>query len=382
MTNYRPLTRFVALATIFLLSLACSRPAATPTAPPLKETLIALTTPYPTSSPEGEAGASGLSASEVAGLSEAEITTLGSLAQVDDYPLYTMRYQGAYASAALYAPERRSPAIALRDASPRPAWACSLFAALADADQALYGRNFDWRFSPALLLFTDPPDGYASVTMVDLEYLGFGEEMVRALTELPLNERRALLETPHWPFDGMNEHGLVVGMAAVADSPLPDDPGKPEIGSLGIMREMLDHARNVDEALEIIAGYNVRWAGGPPLHYLLADPSGRAALVEYYQGKRVVLPNSDSWHQATNFLLGAAGESAAGQCWRYDRIHERLNGSQGRLTEQEAMGLLEEVSQEGTQWSIVYGMADGAVSVAVGQDYQNVHTFFLTAAGK
>ena len=35
-----------------------------------------------------------------------------------------------------------------------------------------YGRNFDWEFSPALLLFTDPPDGYASVSMVDLTFLG------------------------------------------------------------------------------------------------------------------------------------------------------------------------------------------------------------------
>jgi Flp pilus assembly protein TadD len=32
-----------------------------------------------------------------------------------------------------------------------------------------YGRNFDWDFSPALLLFTNPPDGYASVSRGDLD---------------------------------------------------------------------------------------------------------------------------------------------------------------------------------------------------------------------
>lgn len=36
-------------------------------------------------------------------------------------------------------------------------WAGSFFAALGDADHRLLGRNFDWRYSPARLLFTDPP---------------------------------------------------------------------------------------------------------------------------------------------------------------------------------------------------------------------------------
>jgi len=56
-------------------------------------------------------------------------------------------------------------------ASSRPAWGCSLFAAFGDGKEMFYGRNFDWRYSPALLLFTDPPEGYASVSMVDLDYL-------------------------------------------------------------------------------------------------------------------------------------------------------------------------------------------------------------------
>jgi len=34
------------------------------------------------------------------------------------------------------------------------AWACSLFAGLGDVEQRLYGRNFDWDHSPAVLLFT------------------------------------------------------------------------------------------------------------------------------------------------------------------------------------------------------------------------------------
>ena len=46
----------------------------------------------------------------------------------------------------------------------------------------LLGRNFDWYEHPALILFTDPPDGYASVSMVDISYLGVKGD-IEQLTE-------------------------------------------------------------------------------------------------------------------------------------------------------------------------------------------------------
>ena len=73
-------------------------------------------------------------------------------------------------------------------------WACSLFAALGSADASLYGRNFDWDHSPALMLFADPPGGFASVSMVDIAYL-VSEDKLDHLTELPLAERTELLDT-------------------------------------------------------------------------------------------------------------------------------------------------------------------------------------------
>ena len=65
------------------------------------------------------------------GLSDDEVRTLASLAQVDDYPLYTLHYYGAYS--------QRSSSI---ERNMDSAWACSLFAALGDTGNLLYGRNF------------------------------------------------------------------------------------------------------------------------------------------------------------------------------------------------------------------------------------------------
>ena len=120
--------------------------------------------------------------------------------------------------------------------------------------------------------------------MVDIAYLGFGDGAVD-LTTLPLAERRALLDAPNWPFDGMNEAGVAVGMAAVPQADERHDPGKPAIDSLRVMRLILDRAGNVDEAIAILTQHNIAWEGGPPLHYLVADRSGRAALVEFHGGR-------------------------------------------------------------------------------------------------
>lgn len=309
-------------------------------------------------------------------LTEEQHQTLSSLTLVDPYPLYTLRYSGDYVEQAqtLPFPSVRVP--------PAPSWACSLFAALGDPQAQLYGRNFDWDYSPALLLFTSPSDGFASVSMIDIAYLFDDNDVTRTLADLPIESRLPLLDAPGLPFDGMNERGLTVGMAAVPDSELPSDPAKPTLDSLAVMRRILDHTRTVDEAVAMLRSVNLTWGSGPPLHYLLADASGGAALVEFYQGEMVVFPNQGPWHEATNFLLSASGESPEGICPRYDRIHEALTGSSGILSPDEAFQVLRDVSSPGpesggTQWSVVYDMSTRALHVVMGRNYDQVYSFEL-----
>jgi hypothetical protein len=374
MNRSKLLQRIISTTLILGLVVGCSAPAVTPTPMPSASTPTAVPTPTPRAD----------------GLSHEEAATLSSLEQVDDYPLYTMRYYGPYEERASSAGKLQTcptdPVLSKAEGTASlPAWACSLFAALGDADHAfgkLYGRNFDWEYSPALLLFTDPSDGYASVSMVDIAYFGFEGDKAGTITDLPLIERQALLYTPLWPFDGMNERGLAIGMAAVPPGDMRPDPNKETIDSLGVIREMLDHASNVDEALAILQGYNIDFGSGPPLHYLMADSSGRSLLVEFYQGEMVVIPNETPWHQATNFLRASAGEFAEGECWRYDKLSQRLTEAEGQLTVQDAMVLLADVSQGSTQWSVVYGMSSGDVNVVMGQKYDTIHTFHLGLAGE
>lgn len=303
------------------------------------------------------------------------LLTLTSVERIDGYPLYTMHtYGDMERNIAVIEAMGRFFESAMFDvpaapAGEQPAWACSLFAALADPDAALYGRNFDWQFSPAVLLFNHPPDGYDSVAMVDIAYLGFGHDDVSAMS---LAGRAPLVYAPGLPFDGMNEHGLAIGMAAVAGTRMPRDPDLPTVGSLGIMREVLDHARTVDEAIAIFGRYNIDMAGGPPVHYLIADAAGGSVLIEFHDGAMVVQPGAGQWDVATNFIRASTTRPDS-MCWRYRTINTRLTEREGRLTPAGALELLEAVSQANTQWSVVYDMAARDVNVVMGRDYTTVY---------
>ncbi len=313
-----------------------------------------------------------------------EAATLGSLTQVDDYPLYTLHYRGSYtvdvSSADLPGPVGVS-ALQTQLACGEP-WGCSLFAALGDEKDRLLGRNFDWQFSPALLLFTDPPDGYASASMVDIAYLGFDGERSKRLEGLSLDQRKPLLDSPQLPFDGMNEKGLAVGMAAVPAQEMPHDALRPTLDELQVIREMLDHAASVEEAVKVLGGYNIDM-GSVPIHYLIADASGKSAVVEFYAGQMRVVRNESSWQTATNFLIASTDGRPQGHCWRYDRISQQLEAGLGRIDSRDAMQLLGDVSQENTQWSVVYHLTSGEIQVVMGRGYNAAaHTFSLDRSGR
>ena len=297
-------------------------------------------------------------------LSIHDIATLSSLEQIDDFPLYTMVYEGDLALG--------GESTALQKYGKEPAWACSFFAAYGDPDEILYGRNFDWDFSPALLLFMNPPGGYASVSMVDIYYLGFGGDQAFGIEDLSLEEQVGLLDAPYIPFDGMNETGLVVGMAAVPPSNMWEDPAKETIDSLMVIRKILDQAATIDEAVGIIQSYNIDM-GSTPIHYLISENNGRSALIEFSKGEIVVLPNENLWQLATNFLMSETRTSRDISCGRYRAIEEKLTDLGGKISPHQAVDLLDDVAQPSTQWSVVYRVSIGEVWVVMGGKHNEIH---------
>jgi hypothetical protein len=299
------------------------------------------------------------------------VRTVASLERVDDYPLFVMQYHGDYFFDWFSEHGIDWPLFKKFYKALNPD-ACTSFAALRNEGNAVFGRNFDWQHRSSLLLFTEPTDGYASVSMVDLYYLG-----LEGMQEIPWTKRFNLLGTPYAIMDGMNEWGVAVGQNAVPFKKLPYDPNKPTLISNQLMRAILDHARDVNEAIALIQKYNPNF---PVVcgHLHIADVSGNSVVVEYVDGRAVIVRNDKPWQVSTNFLLCEAPEAQAkSSCWRYDTAWEFLSKANGRITQDEAMSLLRSVKLDNTVWSVVYNLSTGNIRIAMGKDYEKIHSFHL-----
>jgi len=309
-------------------------------------------------------------------LTENQQRTLATLKKIDSFPLYEMHYYADYEfgrylqTGVQFYYRYRSQNSNIRQGFND--WACTCFAALNSDQTMVFGRNFDWYQHPVLILFTDPPNAYASVSMVDISYLRFDHR------ESFEDQKQLFLRTPYYPFDGMNEHGLVVGMMALSSADSGHDSQKMTLNSLEIIRLLLDYAKDVDEAIVLVGKYNIDFAGGPPLHYLIADRSGDSAVVEFIKGEISVLRNNQPWQVSTNFIItGTTSESAKAKCGRYRKASETLEQVNGKLSQREAMTLLKSVSQASTIWSTVYMLTTGSIQVVMGRNYDTLHSFNL-----
>jgi choloylglycine hydrolase len=292
------------------------------------------------------------------------IKSIRSLKKLDDFPLYTMHFYGDY-DLPKYAPK----------VSLSQGLQCTCFATKTEQGSQILGRNFDWSNHPALLLFTDPPSRYASVSMVDISYLGYSKN------DDPKKNPGGLFRSPLLPFDGMNEQGLAVGMMALPAAEAPDDPKKQTVSSLLIIRLMLDYTKNVDEAVAILKNFNIDFQGGPPLHYFITDRSGRSVVVEFVSRKISVIRNTHPWQVATNFIItGLSPEDSRASCWRYKKVWETLENQVVMPSPLNALSLLKDVSQGNTIWSVVYDTSSLDFLVVMGKKYDLVHEFNLKQA--
>ena len=165
------------------------------------------------------------------------------------------------------------------------------------------------------------------------------------------------------PMSGMNEAGLVVSQMWLDGATYEPADARPAIGVLEWMQHLLDTAASVDEALAIAAG--VRIESRVPLHYLIADASGRAAVVEFLDGRRVVRTRDDLPHvalansgygESLAFLENHSSLTGTSSLARFARAALASNSTSSDVLAH-AFAALAEVAQPGyTRWSIVYDL--------------------------
>ena len=281
---------------------------------------------------------------------------------------------------------------------------CSAFAAQeAEGKGFLMGRNYDFRhFTPdnksylptsAILVRTAPEGGKKSISMVDGLNLGFGQGFYNdGETDLSM-----LMALPYAALDGINEDGFAIGVLALNEKQTNQQTGKQRIGTTVAIRMMLDKASTVREAIEMLKNYDMdmRGNGHSNYHFFMADATGDYAIVEYTFDKDRTEPKvmevftaDDSLRCVTNFYV-APSMTGTTDGWgsshgkdRYENLRKTLDEKKHVMKEDEAMQLLEKVSQppteeltSQTQWSALYNLTEKTLRLTILREYAKEYNF-------
>lgn len=262
-----------------------------------------------------------------------ERATLASWRSTGDPVLHELRWSGAVA-------EVDAPAAASRGSSRTP-YGCTLFVAAGDLGRVMVGRNFDWDPNPAAVVRSRTDRGPRSIGMCDLSFVELPTAELPRVGEAVV--RRRLLRAHGRVVDGMNQHGLFIGLAADLEARSVARPGTIVVGGVGIVRLVLDHAKDVRGALAMFERHSLEFAGGPGLHYLVADRSGASATIELVDGRLSVRERAAATPVAVPREL-PAGHDAAGRSRRapallpLPRAADRLAGPHRRRRRAPAAG--------------------------------------------
>ncbi len=288
---------------------------------------------------------------------------------------------------------------------------CSAFIAKTAEGDIIFARNYDFDKTNVCLTLCDPGDGrHASFSTVDLNYVGMDiDSDVEGLID-----KITCLASPYAPLDGINDAGVSCGifMSYQGEETVAtdqQDESKDNITSTTMLRLILDYADDVDSAIELIKEYNLHDSANTSFHYMIADASGRSAIIEWVPAEGVtdgedndgsartlnVIYNDDEMYEEirsssafayqaiTNFILtpgyyeDITDSSVANGVDRYDYIMGELAQVGGVIAdEQVAMDILQAVGRRTwnggggvTVHSVVYNLTQKTVYWVTNENY-------------
>ncbi len=310
--------------------------------------------------------------------------TIQSLKQINKFPFYTAKYYGDYKindyiNGAIKSPndivpffqslfsELGKPIELSFPMPPEINLGCSAFFCRDKNNSTFVGKNNDWKRDPILLLKTTPEEGYASLSMVNINCCD--------LFQLQSFEHNILL-SPYVPLDGMNEMGLVVTTLAVHEGTVyPIKPNQLSVGDFNIIRIILDTCSNIDEAIAVFDQYNMIQTGPLPIHILVADRR-ESCIVEFFDGK-IQKKREPELNYLTNFLKLKSSDydNQSKFCSRYQALEKQFKSNEKISDVRDAKKLLSEVSvyTEGFQipstiYSAIYCPDNLSLKIKIGDE--------------
>lgn len=272
-----------------------------------------------------------------------------------------------------------------------PEAGCSSFTAKTTSGDYLFGRNYDSDMTNVCIVFTEAAPGrHATFSSVDLKYLGIDPQK----NIDTFREKLRCIAATYAPLDGMNDAGVACAIYISGQPKIPTDQrtDKPGFTPTTLIRLILDYADDLEEAIAIASAYDMHDSAGTTCHYMVADASGRSAILEWIgesnstdldgTQRRLSVTYCDSDADVgpmeakydsqviTNFIVRKDYYSDTNipddALARYAKMWEVLEKTDCILTdEQAAMDILEAVGVrnwagrlEGTPYSIVFNLTE------------------------
>jgi choloylglycine hydrolase len=248
--------------------------------------------------------------------------------------------------------------------APQAGPACSTFV-LQKGDKFLFGRNFDFFTGNGAIMVN--PRGLAKTALVLP-----GENPAKWTAQygsVTFNQVGREL-----PMGGMNEAGLVVEMMWHFTAGYPHPDGRPALMELQWMQYLLDTCATIADVAGAVEKVRITPMGSQ-IHFLILERDGRAAVVEFINGKTLFYNSKDlpvkaltnkSYAECLAARAGFQGFGGAKPLHTTisdpDRfmalaVAVRLPGKERKLLER-ALAILDEVhcdiAESPTQWRFVY----------------------------
>jgi len=245
--------------------------------------------------------------------------------------------------------------------------ACTAFC-LKNENQIILAKNLDWPINDGLIFINKR--GLLKTAYINDEKRLIWISKYGSITFNQFGKE--------FPLGGMNETGLVIEeLNSWGETPENDNSFK--INEFQFVQYILDNYSSVNEII-MIRDSIVLSPLFINLHYLITDQEGNSLIIEFYEGKShfyysvdlpyPVLSNNlykNSLKYITNFQglggnLELKDENTSNE--RFVRAAVKIkesNNSTGKDKTNIAFDILGSVSQDDTQWSIVYDITDKTI---------------------
>lgn len=238
-------------------------------------------------------------------------------------------------------------------------------------NELVFGKNYDWSIS----------FGYVFVNKKNVEKIAFISNGAPAKWISKYGSVTFNQFGREFPSGGMNEAGLVIELMWLEGTKYPEPDDRPLVGgTLSWIQYQLDNSQTIEDV--VASDKNIRISqNSVPIHYLIADKTGKCMSVEFLDGKMVyhtleTMPyktlTNDTYEKSVEYLKRYEGfggnepikseKSSLGRFVTACSMVKSYKPEPGKTAVDYGFEILKTVDQgDYTQWSIIYDIKNAVV---------------------